>query len=63
MTEDKMHELAASMCLTWRHDFHLQRNPEDPLSSGTTQVEREYLHRKMLDLIYHHWPKESHEHQ
>lgn len=59
MTEDKKHQLAAAMCLTWRHDFALQRQPDDPLSSGTTQTEREYLHRKMLALIEHHWPKEN----
>lgn len=58
MTDDKMHELAAAMCLTWRHDFLVQREPGDHLSSGTTQQEREYLHGKMLELIRHHWPKE-----
>ena len=58
MTEDQKHQLAAQMCLTWRHDYDLQRDPDDPLSSGTTQVERMYLHSKMMQLIEHHWPKE-----
>lgn len=58
MTDEQKHRLAAQMCLTWRYDYDLHRDQDDPLSSGMTQVERMYLHSKMMQLIDHHWPKD-----
>ena len=59
MTEEDKMRLAVSMCYTWNHSFGLERNPDDPLSSGTTSAERERLVAKMLCLIEHHWPGET----
>ncbi|MCF6783374.1 hypothetical protein [Stutzerimonas stutzeri] len=44
-----------SMCLTWRHDFGLDKPGDCGLSSGMTDAEREYLRRQMGSLFDHHF--------
>lgn len=43
-----------SMCLTWRHDFGLERDGDDALCCGMTPVEREALRRNMAQIYEHH---------
>jgi hypothetical protein len=59
MTETAKLELAISMCYTWAHDFGLDRQQADILSSGWTETERQALISKMLQLIEHHWPQDA----
>lgn len=41
-------EIIASMCYTYRHDYGLNKLPEDPSwTAGMTQKEREGLYRTM----------------
>lgn len=42
--------LIDSMCMRWRHDFGLQRDVNEPLSSGFTDAERDSLRRSMRPL-------------
>lgn len=44
-------EIITNMCYTWRHDFGLDRDPENVLSSGTTQEERESLWSSMAQIF------------
>lgn len=60
MTDAEKRALAIQMCMTWRHDFALQRQPGDPLLwGGMTQAEQEALIQQMLQLIDNHWPIEK----
>jgi hypothetical protein len=46
--------MVESMCLTMRHDYGLERAPEDePQTSGMTSSEREALRRRMAQLVEH----------
>lgn len=42
--------LIDSMCMRWRHDFGLQRDADDQLSSGLTDAERDSLRSSMRQL-------------
>lgn len=45
-----------SMCLTWRHDFHLDRiNDALSVGCGMSEGEREFLRREMGNLFDHHF--------
>lgn len=59
MTEAEKRDLAIAMCLTWRHDFLLQKDPQDPYQNGLTPEEQEGYIQRMLQLIEHHWPIEK----
>ena len=43
-----------SMCLTWRHDYGLNKTTSCSLSSGMTEQEREILRGRMAQLHAHH---------
>ena len=43
-----------SMCMTWRHDFGLDKAGRHELSSGMTTDERAALRRDMAQLFEHH---------
>jgi hypothetical protein len=36
-------QIIRSMCLTFRHDFELRRDPDDPFQNGMTEAERDSL--------------------
>jgi hypothetical protein len=38
------------MAMTYRHDFGLEKSGDSPLSSGTTQAEREHIIQLMRKL-------------
>ena len=44
-----------SMCLTWRHDFGLNKPEDCEFSSGMTVAEREHLRDQMAKLFDHHF--------
>ncbi|MBF6615543.1 MAG: hypothetical protein ITG07_02335 [Candidimonas sp.] len=44
-----------SMCLTWRHDFGLDKPEDCGFSSGMTVAEREHLRDQMAKLVDHHF--------
>ena len=44
-----------AMCMTWRHDFGLDKCADSPISSGMNESEREALRRDMRQLVAHHW--------
>lgn len=44
-----------AMCLTWRHDFWLDKPEGCPLSSGMTEAERDALRRQMGQLFDNHF--------
>jgi len=55
MTDNTMRDkFILSMCLTWRHDFGLNRAEDGALCSGMTPAEREALLRNMAQLYDHH---------
>ncbi|MDQ7982260.1 hypothetical protein QYH69_34105 [Paraburkholderia sp. SARCC-3016] len=44
-----------SMCLTWRHDFGVDRvTSEQIVGAGMTDEERDFLRREMGQLFEHH---------
>lgn len=48
---------AHAMCMTWRHDYGLDKSDDNPLSAGMTDAERQALYARMLQLIDHHFPQ------
>lgn len=44
-------EIITDMCYTWRHDFGLERDPNNPLSSGMTLAERDRLWLNMAQVF------------
>lgn len=45
-----------AMCLTWRHDFGLERiNDEFTVGCGMSEGERDFLRREMGQLFEHHF--------
>lgn len=44
-------EIITNMCYTWRHDFGLDRQDDNPLSSGMTKDERSMLYLKMQQVF------------
>lgn len=48
-------QIITSMCMTFRHDYGLEKSEGDnfssKLSSGTTQVEREFLWKQMSQIF------------
>ena len=53
MDQERAHVVDA-MCLTWRHDFGLDKRPDEFGSSGMTDDERNALRRQMGQLYDHH---------
>jgi len=47
-TKDK---IIFDMCMTYRHDFGLNKDPEQPLSAGMTADERDFLVRSMTQIF------------
>lgn len=48
-------EIITEMCYTYRHDYGLDKDPNDPSwVAGMTQLEREGLYRTMEQLYEHH---------
>lgn len=48
-------EVIEAMCLTWRHDFGVDRiNSEPTIGLGMSEGEREFLRREMGQLFDHH---------
>lgn len=45
--------IVLDMCMTWRHDYGLEKESleVDAISSGITRREREHLHRAMSQLF------------
>ncbi|MCW1937566.1 hypothetical protein OMD46_16710 [Pseudomonas sp. MDMC_285] len=43
-----------AMCMTWRHDFGLERKEDELGSCGMTETERDALRRQMGQLYDHH---------
>lgn len=54
ISADARAAIVESMCITWRHDFELDRTGRHPLSSGTTEDERTALRQQMGQLFDHH---------
>lgn len=49
------HEIVTEMCYTYRHDYGLNKDPNDPSwVAGMTEQEREGLYRTMSQLYEHH---------
>lgn len=46
-------EIIESMCLTYRHDFHLEKDDRLVFSSGTTVEERNALRRTIGQIFDH----------
>lgn len=44
-------QIITGMCYTWRHDFGLNRDPSDCLSSGFTEQERKFLYDQMAQIF------------
>ena len=44
-------EIITNMCYTWRHDFGLDRQDDNPLSLGMTKDERSMLYLKMQQVF------------
>ena len=44
-------EIITNMCYTWRHDFGLDRQDDNPLSSGMTKDERSMLYLRMQQVF------------
>lgn len=43
-------QLITDMCLTYRHDYGLQKSSEDLIGSGMTKEEQEFLWNKMAQI-------------
>ena len=43
--------IISNMCMTWRHDYGLQKSDSSPLSSGMTDEERKALWRDMAQIF------------
>ena len=43
--------IIANMCMTWRHDFGLQKTDSSLLSSGMTDDERKFLWNSMAQIF------------
>nr|WP_298117383.1 hypothetical protein [uncultured Pseudomonas sp.] len=52
--DDAKRRIVESMCMTWRHDFGLDKPEGLPLSSGMAPGEREVLLQRMGQLYEHH---------
>ncbi len=57
MSDEDMERLINGMCLTWRHDFGLDRgaDPDWGIVSGMTEQERDGLRLQMRQLVQHHF--------
>jgi hypothetical protein len=55
MSEDEIARLVDSMCMTMRHDFGLEADPECPLDAGMTPAQRDGLRTSMRQLVHHHF--------
>jgi hypothetical protein len=45
-------QIITDMCYTWRHDYGLERHPDDaPFVAGMLQSERESLWQRMAQLF------------
>lgn len=60
MTNEQMEAMVESMCLTWRHDFGIEKpapagNWFDSIVSGTTLEERHTLRERMRQLVERHF--------
>ncbi len=51
-------QIITDMCYTWRHDYGLDKHPNDMfvglITSGMTKEEREFLYNQMAQLYEHH---------
>jgi hypothetical protein len=51
-------QIITDMCYTWRHDYGLDKLPNDMfaglITSGMTAEEREFLYSQMAQLYEHH---------
>jgi len=54
ITNELRDRIVDGMCLTWRHDFGLERDESSPMSSGMTEAEREGLRLSMRQIFDHH---------
>lgn len=52
---DKREEIIDAMCLTWRHDFGLDRQELDGFPIGATEHERNALRMQMGQIYQHHF--------
>ena len=52
-TEADRARLIDAMCMTWRHDFGLDKEGRHELSSGMTEDERNALRRSMGQIFEH----------
>lgn len=57
MSDEEMSALINSMCLTWRHDFGLDREADSEwgIACGMTEHERNGLRLQMRQLVEHHF--------
>jgi hypothetical protein len=44
-------QIITDMCYTWRHDFGINKDSTDLLSSGMTHEEREFLWKQMAQIF------------
>ena len=44
-------QIITEMCYTWRHDYGLIKESDDPWISGMTLKEREYLWNQMAQVF------------
>jgi len=47
-------QIIESMCMTWRHDFGLNKSGNCRFSSGMTEPERDVLRQQMESIYEHH---------
>ena len=53
MTAEERKVLIGRMCMTYRHDFGLTRDPCDLMGSGMTETERDGLRLTMGQILTH----------
>lgn len=44
-------QIISNMCFTFRHDYGINKNPDDILSSGMTDEERNFLWNRMAQIF------------
>ena len=44
-------EIITGMCYTWRHDYGLEKHPEEFLPTGMNDIERRILWDKMAQIF------------
>ena len=51
-------QIITGMCYTWRHDYGLEKHPDDTfaglITAGMTELERQSLYKQMEQLYNHH---------